>query len=103
VTRTVTSSPYINGFIERWASSGAAERANYQIFLTELCDVLDVSRPKPTKADEDENTYVFEKAGSRFITATAPPAPDALTSTSAARLSSKPSREASSIRNRKPS
>jgi len=62
VTRTVTSSPYINGFIERWASSGAAERANYQIFLTELCDVLDVSRPKPTKADEDENAYVFEKA-----------------------------------------
>lgn len=58
-----TTSPFnITNFIERWASSGAAERANYQIFLTELCDVLEVSRPEPTKSDEDDNAYVFEKA-----------------------------------------
>ena len=54
--------PDITNFIERWASSGAAERANYQIFPTELCDVLEVPRPEPTKAEEDDNAYVFEKA-----------------------------------------
>ena len=34
-------------FIDRWAASGAAERANYQLFLSELCDLLDVPRPNP--------------------------------------------------------
>jgi hypothetical protein len=62
VTADTTSHSGITNFIERWASSAAAERANYQIFLTELCDVLEVARPEPTKSDEDENAYVFEKA-----------------------------------------
>jgi hypothetical protein len=62
VTAESTSHSNIINFIERWASSGAAERANYQIFLTELCDVLEVPRPEPTKPYEDENAYVFEKA-----------------------------------------
>lgn len=52
----------IHNFIERWLSSGAAERANYQIFLAELCDILDVPRPEPTRADETQNAYVFEKS-----------------------------------------
>ncbi|MET0623097.1 MAG: type IIL restriction-modification enzyme MmeI [Pyrinomonadaceae bacterium] len=62
MTADATSHSNINNFIERWASSGAAERANYQIFLAELCDVLGVPRPEPTKPDEDENAYVFEKS-----------------------------------------
>jgi len=61
VTEALTSPSHISNFIERWAASGAAERANYQIFLTELCDVLQVPRPEPTRPDEDENAYVFEK------------------------------------------
>jgi len=32
-------------FIRRWGNSGAAERANYQLFLSELCDLLGVPRP----------------------------------------------------------
>ncbi len=28
----------IESFISRWENSGAAERANYQMFLSELCD-----------------------------------------------------------------
>jgi hypothetical protein len=31
-------------FIARWQKSGAAERANYQLFLSELCDLLGVPR-----------------------------------------------------------
>jgi hypothetical protein len=48
-------------FISRWLQSEAAERANYALFLSELCDFLDVPRPEPTRADESLNTYVFEK------------------------------------------
>ncbi|MHB1785270.1 MAG: class I SAM-dependent DNA methyltransferase [Acidimicrobiales bacterium] len=50
----------LTDFISRWASSGAAERANYQLFLCELCDVLRVPRPEPSKADPSLNAYVFE-------------------------------------------
>ncbi|HEX5285079.1 MAG TPA: DNA methyltransferase [Bryocella sp.] len=49
-------------FIERWQHSAAAERANYALFLSELCDFLEVPRPDPTRAEEHLNTYVFEKS-----------------------------------------
>ena len=47
-------------YIETWGKSGAAERANYQGFLYELCDLLCVPRPEPARADSSQNTYVFE-------------------------------------------
>ena len=49
-------------FISRWQASGAAERANYQLFLSELCDQLSVARPDPTQAEDAHNAYVFERA-----------------------------------------
>ena len=48
-------------FIRRWEASGAAERANYQLFLSELCELLDVERPQPTRPDDRDNVYVFER------------------------------------------
>jgi SAM-dependent methyltransferase len=48
-------------FIGRWAKSGGAERANYQLFLAELCEALDVARPEPTVEDDSQNAYVFER------------------------------------------
>ena len=48
-------------FIARWSASGAAERANYALFLAELCDLLEVPRPDPTKPDDADNAYVFER------------------------------------------
>ena len=48
-------------FIERWQISGAAERANYALFLSELCDLLEVPRPKPAVAEDALNHYVFER------------------------------------------
>ena len=65
---TETSATYarsyagIEEFIRRWESSGAAERANYQLFFSELCDQLQVPRPEPTRLDDQENAYVFERA-----------------------------------------
>jgi len=52
----------IQHFIDRWKNSGAAERANYQLFLTELCDLLGVPGPEPTIPDDSENAYVFERS-----------------------------------------
>ncbi|MDK9718061.1 MAG: hypothetical protein OEL57_09170 [Trichlorobacter sp.] len=56
------SEPVITDFLLRWESSGAAERANYQLFLSELCDLLTVPRPEPTRPDDRENAYVFERS-----------------------------------------
>ena len=49
-------------FITRWQQSDGAERANYQLFLSELCDFIGVDRPEPSQGIEDFNTYVFDKS-----------------------------------------
>ncbi|MEZ4790646.1 MAG: type IIL restriction-modification enzyme MmeI [Flavobacteriales bacterium] len=51
----------LQAFITKWELSGAAERANAQLFLAELCDVLEVQRPQPKTPTEADNAYVFEK------------------------------------------
>ncbi|MBK9274961.1 MAG: class I SAM-dependent DNA methyltransferase [Flavobacteriales bacterium] len=51
----------LQAFLTKWEASGAAERANAQLFLAELCDVLGVDRPQPKTPDERANAYVFEK------------------------------------------
>jgi type I restriction-modification system DNA methylase subunit len=51
----------IKAFIERWRNSGAAERANCQIFLSELCALLGVEPPEPATPDTSLNAYVFER------------------------------------------
>lgn len=48
-------------FINRWKASGASERANYQLFLTELCDFLDVEKPRPASDKVHEADYTFER------------------------------------------
>ena len=48
-------------FVARWQASEAAERANYQLFLSELSGLLGVPQPEPTKADVSQNVYVFER------------------------------------------
>ena len=56
----MTTDP-IQAFIQRWEKSGGAERANYQLFLTQLCEVLQVPGPDESKPLESENAYVFER------------------------------------------
>jgi hypothetical protein len=55
----------LDSFISRWENSGAAERANYQMFLSELCDLLEIPRPDPTSPDPENNLYVFDRAITR--------------------------------------
>jgi len=53
----------VERFIARWqGSEGGQERANYALFLTELCTVLDLPQPDPAGADHENNDYVFERA-----------------------------------------
>lgn len=49
-------------FIARWRESGGAERSNYALFLSELCDVLGVDRPDPAGDDNSKNQYVIDRS-----------------------------------------
>jgi hypothetical protein len=50
-------------FIRRWtAREGGAERANYALFLVELCDLIGVQRPDPAGPETERNEYVFERS-----------------------------------------
>lgn len=53
--------PNAENFISRWQKSGASERANYQLFLSELCDLLGVEKPRPATDKTHEATYCFER------------------------------------------
>jgi len=53
----------VEAFIRRWAGrEGGAERANYQMFLAELCGVIGVEQPDVASAARAQNDYVFERA-----------------------------------------
>jgi hypothetical protein len=57
-----TSPDTVAKFIARWEKSGGAEMANYQLFLTELCDeILHVPHPEPAGPDNAANLYTFER------------------------------------------
>lgn len=51
-----------SAFIEKWRQSAAAERANKDSFLNDLCAVLGVPAPNPTTGNAKRDDYVFEKA-----------------------------------------
>jgi hypothetical protein len=40
---------------------GGQERANYALFLTELCNLLGLPQPDPASASHEDNDYVFER------------------------------------------
>lgn len=60
----MSSSPAdLETFIARWADGdGGQERANYALFLSELCDLLEVPRPDQASRDATTNAYAFERA-----------------------------------------
>ncbi len=53
----------IEHFISRWSGrEGGQERANYALFLSELCTVIGVPPPDPAGHASELNAYVFERA-----------------------------------------
>ena len=52
----------IETFIARWQGrEGGAERANFPLFIAELCTALTLPTPDPASATTDHNDYVFER------------------------------------------
>ena len=45
-------------FFKRWQRTGGSERANYQMFISELCALLGVPLPDPARDDTRDNAYV---------------------------------------------
>ncbi|MFN7551395.1 MAG: type IIL restriction-modification enzyme MmeI, partial [Pseudomonadota bacterium] len=50
-----------DAFIARWSKATGNELANYQLFLTELTELLGLPRPEPAGAEHRDNAYVFER------------------------------------------
>lgn len=51
----------VDKFITRWQSASGSERANYQLFVHELCTLLELPTPDPAREDTRDNAYVFER------------------------------------------
>ena len=51
----------IEAFISRWEESGGSESANFQMFANELCELLALEKPDPSRAKNKYNDYVFER------------------------------------------
>ena len=52
----------LDDLIAEATASGGSERANYQLFISGLCDVLGVSRPAMSQETNARNDYVFERS-----------------------------------------
>jgi very-short-patch-repair endonuclease len=52
---------HIDTFLARWRNVGGSERANYQLFIADLCAFLEVAPPQPADEDTRDNPYVFER------------------------------------------
>tara|TARA_B100000446_G_scaffold186312_1_gene212289 strand:- start:4769 stop:5029 length:261 start_codon:yes stop_codon:yes gene_type:complete len=57
----IASTEAVTAFIDRWQDKGGTEKANYQLFLTELCTLLNLPQPDPASDDTQDNAYVFER------------------------------------------
>ena len=53
---------HVEDFIKRWENSSKNERANFQMFAQELCDLIEVARPDPATEDASSNPYTFERS-----------------------------------------
>ncbi len=51
----------VAAFLERWRGVTGSERANYQLFITGLCELLGLDQPEPASDDTRDNAYVFER------------------------------------------
>lgn len=57
----IATADAVTAFIERWQHTTGTEKANYQLFLSELCALLELPTPDPASKDNSENGYTFER------------------------------------------
>lgn len=51
----------VEQFIAAWRDTGGSELANTQSFVNGLCEIIGVSAPDGSRADDSANDYVFER------------------------------------------
>ena len=51
----------MRAFIARWSDSGGGETANFQTFIKQLTDLLDIDEDPVTHAEVHRNDYSFER------------------------------------------
>ena len=51
----------VSKFIAKWRASGASERSNYALFLSELADLLGVPRPDPATDTPHADGYAIDR------------------------------------------
>ena len=51
----------LDAFLSRWHDADGSERANYQLFVGELCALLDMPTPQPATGQPEQDGYVFER------------------------------------------
>jgi hypothetical protein len=51
----------IEAFIAHWAKSAGSEKANFQSFAIDLCNLLGVPRPDPATQNAQRDGYTFER------------------------------------------
>jgi hypothetical protein len=61
VANATTPATTTTAFIARWSAASGSERANYQLFVTELCELLGTPESDPASDDTRDNAYVFER------------------------------------------
>jgi len=50
-----------HAFVNKWQTADGSERSNYQLFITELCELLNLPKPEPSRQDSADNAYTFER------------------------------------------
>ncbi len=65
-----TSDSKVLNFVDRWRNTegSGAELADFQSFLIELCDVLEVPKPDPKSDATKDSGYIFERPVESFTT-----------------------------------
>lgn len=53
----------VDEFIQRWQQSGGAEMANSQLFLNELCQLLNVPQPESSFAKSIKKCFSSRRLG----------------------------------------
>ena len=51
----------LDAFLTRWRDAAGSERANYQLFVGALCNLLDLPAPEPATGQPERDGYVFER------------------------------------------
>lgn len=61
VTDPIADTAAVTEFVARWKGSDGSERSNFQNFMRDLCDLLQLPRPEPGQKDHQQNEYIFER------------------------------------------